>query len=436
MTKPTIFARASGSGRAAVAIVRISGPATRQAVVRIAGRLPAPRRASLATLRDLVGEALDRALVLWFPAPHSFTGDDAAELHLHGGRAVVDGVLDALSRMDDLRAAEPGEFTRTAFENGRMDLTEVEALADLIEADTVSQRRQALRQLDGALGRWAKGLREALIEALALAEASIDFSDEDDLVSTFAAELRSRVAAVRTSIAAQLALAPRSEKLRAGLVVAIAGAPNVGKSTLLNRLAGREVAIVSAYAGTTRDAIEVDLDLDGHAVRLIDTAGLRDTDDPVEQAGIARAGLRIESADLVLWLDDGNDCLGPDKPDRDKVWTVATKADLGGRAGTPCDLLVSAETGMGIDALLARLSAFAAESLGSGETALVTRLRHRLALETAAEHLHRFVDEPATPLELIAEDLRAAIDALASLIGSVGVEDILGSIFARFCIGK
>lgn len=436
MSEPTIFARASGGGRAAVAIIRLSGPATAAAVVRLAGSLPAPRVASLRRLRDADGETLDRAIVLWFPAPGSFTGEDAAEFHVHGGRAVVDGVLSALSSLEGLRPAEPGEFTRTAFQNGRMDLPEVEALADLIDADTDAQRRQALRQLDGALGRWASGLRDALIEALALAEACIDFSEEDDLVTGFAEELRCKVATVDGGIVAQLASAGRGEKLREGLVVIIAGPPNVGKSTLLNRLAGRDVAIVSAQAGTTRDVIEVDLDLGGHAVRLVDTAGLRDAADPVEQEGIARARARAASADLVLWLDDG--LAGPSsRPGLPGlVWIVATKADLCSPAPSGGDYKVSAATGEGIEELIAGLAAFASESLAGGETALVTRLRHRQALAAAHRHLDAILRNPALAAELVAEELRGALASLESLVGLVGVEEVLGSIFARFCIGK
>ncbi len=436
MSEPTIFARGSGSGRAAVAIIRVSGPATAEAITRLAGRLPAPRAASLRTLRDAQGETLDRALVLWFPAPRSFTGEDAAELQLHGGRAVVDGVLAALSAIAGLRPAEPGEFTRRAFHNGRMDLPEVEALADLIEADTAAQRRQAMRQLDGALGQWARKLRAALIEALALSEACIDFSEEEDLVTDFADELRRVVATVDRDIGTQLASAGRGEKLREGLVVIIAGPPNVGKSALLNRLAGRDVAIVSAHAGTTRDAIEVDLDLGGHVVRLVDTAGLRETSDPVEQEGIARARARAASADLVLWLDDGSGDAGDRPAGHDKAWTLATKADLARPRRAPGDLAVSAATGQGIEKLVARLSDFAAHSLAGGETALVTRLRHRQALEAAHRHLSIVRLSPGLAAELIAEELRGAMTSLESLVGTVSVEDVLGGIFARFCIGK
>ncbi len=437
MNEPTIFAKASGAGRAAIAVIRLSGPASAEALRRLTGRLPEPRIATLLTLRDpSTGDPLDRALVLWFPGPKSFTGEDAAEFHLHGGRAVSDAVLKALSDLSGLRPAEPGEFTRRAFQNGKMDLTEVEALADLIEAETESQRRQALRQLEGALGQWAGALREALIEAQALAEAMIDFADEDDVAAGFDAELRRRVTVVATEIDLQLARARQGEKLRDGLVVAITGPPNVGKSTLLNRLAGRDVAIVSPYAGTTRDAIEVDLDLNGYAVRLVDTAGLRDTVDPIEQEGISRAHAKAASADLVLWLDDASSSGMKRPPIHGIHWTVTTKSDLSA-LGSASDFTISAKTGAGIEDLVAALAALASRVLAGAETAVVTRLRHRQALETARHALGQVMDcDSSNGSELIAEDLRHAVDALAGLIGRVETEEILGGIFARFCIGK
>ncbi|HEX4766086.1 MAG TPA: tRNA uridine-5-carboxymethylaminomethyl(34) synthesis GTPase MnmE [Lichenihabitans sp.] len=441
MTPDTIFARASGGGRAAIAVIRLSGPHTRDALLRLTGRLPRPRTATLAGLSDPVsGLLLDRALLLWFPGPASFTGEDTAELQLHGGRAVVAAVLDALSHLDGLRLAAPGEFTRRAFVNGKMDLGEVEGLADLIDAETEAQRRQAVRTLEGALGRWVETLRRRLVGALALTDGAIDFADEDDLVATFRREIGTEVEAVRSLIAAELDVSRRGEKLREGLVVTIAGPPNVGKSTLLNALAGREIAIVSVHAGTTRDAIEVDLDLGGHPLRLIDTAGLRDTDDPVEREGIARARRRAQSSDLVLWLcEPGSPATPP--PTEGLCWLVLTKADqagdrLAGAAGA-ADHVISARTGAGMDGLVAALHRFADTTLVGAEDAIVTRLRQRLALEAAQSHLSTLLAPDETvPLELLAEDLRATIAALSSLVGEVGTEEILGQIFARFCIGK
>jgi tRNA modification GTPase len=301
--RDTIFALSSGRPPAAIAVVRISGPRARVALETLSGRLPPPRQATLARLRDPAnGESLDEALALWFPSPRSETGEDMAELQLHGGRAVIAAVLAALGRLEGFRPAEAGEFTRRAFENGRLDLTAVEGLADLIGAETEAQRRQAYRQLKGLLGEQAETWRTRLIQALALVEAGIDFSDEADVPQDLLRPARVMARALRDEISAALAQAGRGERLRDGLVVAIAGPPNAGKSTLLNRIAKREAAIVSPFAGTTRDVIEVHLDLGGYPVTLLDTAGVRATDDPVEQEGVRRARARAAAADLVLWV--------------------------------------------------------------------------------------------------------------------------------------
>jgi tRNA modification GTPase len=300
---PTIFALSSGRPPAAIAVVRISGPRAGEALQALTGRMPEPRRAALARLRDPQnGEPLDEALALWFPAPRSETGEDMAELQLHGGRAVIAATLAALGRLDGFRPAEAGEFTRRAFENGRLDLTAVEGLADLIGAETEAQRRQAYRQLKGLLGDRAETWRGRLIGALALVEAGIDFSDEGDVPQDLLTPALDVARALRDEISAALAQAGRGERLRDGLVVAIAGPPNAGKSTLLNRIAKREAAIVSPFAGTTRDVIEVHLDLDGYPVTLLDTAGVRETGDPVEREGVRRARERAAAADLVLWV--------------------------------------------------------------------------------------------------------------------------------------
>src|SRR5271154_4652774 len=301
----TIFALSSGRPPAAIAVVRVSGPRANVALEKLIGRVPEPRRATLAQVRDPAsGEIIDEALALWFPGPHSETGDDMAELQLHGSHAVIAAVFDALETIEGCRLAEPGEFTRRAFDNGRLDLTAIEGLADLIAAETPAQRRQAFRQLKGLIGDRAEAWREQIIAALALVEARIDFSDEADVPEDLIGPALHAAQQLRDEIAAVLADGRRGERLREGLVVAIAGPPNAGKSTLLNRLVRREAAIVSPYAGTTRDVIEVHLDLDGYPVTLLDTAGIRESDEPAEQEGVRRARARAAEADLVLWVVD------------------------------------------------------------------------------------------------------------------------------------
>src|SRR5437868_9915846 len=323
----TIFALSSGRPPSAIALVRVSGPQAGKIVTALASRIPPPRRATRALIRDADQQPIDDALVLWFPEPKSATGEDVAEFHVHGGRAVLAALFAALAAFENVRAAEPGEFSRRAFENGKLDLTEAEGLDDLIHADTDRQRRQALRQLKGLLGDKARDWRARIIEASALIEAGIDFSDEGDVPEELIAPALAKVKALLIEIEEVLAGQGRSERLRDGLVVAIAGPPNVGKSTLMNQLARREVAIVSPHAGTTRDVTEVQLDLDGYPVTVIDTAGIRETDDPVEQEGVRRARARAADADLVLWLTDvlpmavQHDGTAP-------VWTVRNKIDL------------------------------------------------------------------------------------------------------------
>jgi tRNA modification GTPase len=330
----TIFALSSGRLPAAIAVVRISGPRAGDALKALIGRLPEPRQAALARVRDAAGETIDQALALWFPGPNSETGEDLAELQLHGGRAVVAAVFGALATRDGLRLAEPGEFTRRAFENGKLDLTRVEGLADLIYADTEAQRRQAVRQLRGLLGDRAEAWRTRLVEALALVEAAIDFPDEGDVPKDLIGPARKSAYALKSEIEAVLAEGRRGERLREGLVVAIAGPPNAGKSSLLNRIARREAAIVSPFAGTTRDVIEVHLDLDGSPVTLLDTAGMRDSDDPVEQEGVRRARERAGGADLVLWVVDsgGDESLtmydGASQFLEASTWLIRNKSDL------------------------------------------------------------------------------------------------------------
>jgi tRNA modification GTPase len=438
----TIFALASGFGRAGIAVIRISGPAAAAALgalldPRPQPDLPKPRRASLRRLFDSVsGELLDQALVLWLPGPGTFTGEDQAELHIHGGLAVRAAVIAALSRIPDCRMAEPGEFTRRAFVKGRLDLSAVEGLADLIDAETEAQRRQALRQLEGALASQVQDWRRRLIEASACLEAALDFTDEEDVPAEIAAQALGLMAEVRKEIAAALADAARGERLRDGFTVVIAGPPNSGKSTLLNALARRDVAIVSPIAGTTRDAIEVRCDLGGLPVTFVDTAGLHDTLDPIEHAGIARTEAHIEKADLVLWLRPA-DASGPEAS-REPLRSIGvrTKADLANGAPISGELAISAKTGSGIDGLIDRVRQEAEATLGGGD-ALITRERHRIALSETADALKRAEAVlGAGQDELAAEDLRLALRALGRITGQVDVEEVLDRIFGQFCIGK
>ena len=451
----TIFALSSGRPPAAIAVVRICGPQAGRALQTLIGRVPQPRQAMLARVRESAnGEVIDEALALWFPGPHSETGEDMAELQLHGGHAVIAAVLDALGRVAGCRPAEPGEFTRRAFANGRLDLTAVEGLGDLIAAETAAQRRQAFRQLKGLIGDRAEAWRSRIIDVIALVEARIDFSDEADVPENLVAPALRAAQQLRSEIGGALAGSGSGERLRDGLVVAIAGPPNAGKSTLLNRLARREAAIVSPYPGTTRDVIEVHLDLDGYPVTLLDTAGIRDSSDPVEREGVRRARARAAAADLVLWVIDvsaaeaGGDAMvnGELKSDR---WLIKNKVDLieakrcGSSESRSGDepgkaLSISAENGVGIDALVRALLEYARGYFSATESVLVTRARHRRALEETVAALDQALAEGAAAgrEELIAEDLRAAATALGRLTGRVDVEDVLDVIFRDFCIGK
>ena len=440
----TIFALSSAPGRAGVAVLRVSGAGAAKALKALAGELPEPRRAHLAILRDpKSGEPLDQAIVLWFPAPNSFTGEDVAEFHLHGGRAVVQGVADALGQMSGLRPAAAGEFARRAFENGKLDLTEIEGLADLINAETQAQRRQALRQTEGVLGALYDGWRSELIAALAHVEAALDFSDEADVPEEVSARARPAVEALAREIASHLDDRNRGERLRDGFRVLLAGPPNAGKSSLLNALARRDAAIVSEAPGTTRDVIEVHLDLAGYPVTVMDTAGIRKARGEVEREGVARTFARAEDADLIVWLVDATAPVW-DVPDELRqggadVVTVLNKIDLE-RPEAVKDMAdqvvdISAKTGMNISALTATIEARAIEGLGAGEAPSLTRARHRGELESAREALVRFLEGPPE-LELRAEDLRQAVQALGRITGRVDVEDVLDRIFAEFCIGK
>ena len=459
--RDTIFALSSGRPPSAIAVIRISGPGARIALEATTGRVPQPRVASFARVRDpATGDVIDEGLALWFPGPKSETGEDVAELQVHGGHAIIAAVLGALATLDGFRHAEAGEFTRRAFENGRLDLTAVEGLADLVAAETQAQRKQALRQMQGEFARLIEHWRERLIQARALLEAGIDFSDEGDVPETLATQAIEIVRPVLHEIRA--AQRGQGERLRDGLQIAIAGPPNVGKSTLLNRIAQRDVAIVSPQAGTTRDVIEVHLDLGGYPVTLRDTAGIRPTDDPVEQEGVRRAQRSADASDLVLWVLDGIDVTADAIRaaveqstaglTQSRVLLVVNKVDLldaQARGSIESifssfsDLrycLISAETGEGIDHLFQAIATFAGNIFG-GEPAMVTRQRHRQMMDLAATALAEALALAEASgadgrEELIAEQVRMATRALERLTGRVDVEDILDVIFRDFCIGK
>lgn len=430
---PTIVALSSAAGRAGVAVVRVSGPRVRFVFETIAGSVPQPRHATLRHLRDGSGGIIDSALLLFFPGPASFTGEDVAEFQVHGSRAVLARLLSTLTALPGVRLAEAGEFTRRAFEAGKLDLAAVEGLADLIDSETEWQRRQALRQMEGALGDLAAAWRQRLIEAMALLAADIDFSDEGDVSGGVVAEAMTLVAQVMAELRRALGSFATGERVRDGFVVVLAGPPNAGKSSLLNSLAQRDVAIVSPTAGTTRDAIEVRLDLGGLPVILIDTAGLRDgAADAVEVEGMRRARALVGRADLVLGLRAVDS--DPDRiPLGENVIAVATKCDLTG-AARPGELPVSVVTGAGLDALLAAIVKRIGVTAGS-EPALLTRERHRVAVSDALVALERATVSDGQA-ELAAEDVRLAVQALERLVGRVDVEDVLDQLFSGFCIGK
>ncbi len=438
----TIFAIATPPGRGAIAIVRLSGPLAGEALAGLAGSLPEPRHAALRVLRDpRDGSELDRGLILWFPGPDSVTGEDVAEIHLHGGLAVSASIVDALADMPDLRTAEPGEFTRRAFENGRMDLTEAEAVADLVAAETRGQQTQALRQMQGALGAIYQGWRYRLVRALAHLEAALDFPEED-LPEELIAGLAPALKAVASEIETHLDDGHRGERLRAGFQVAILGPPNAGKSSLLNALARRDAAIVSERAGTTRDVIEVHLDLGGLPVILLDTAGLREAGDDIEEEGVRRARERAAGADLKLILFDavaGPDPMATAMADPDclvavnKVDLVPDRTDFSAFAEVPVQA-ISVKTGQGLADLEARLAEWVASRYSASAAPALTRARHRTALEDCRVCLKRAA--AAREVELAAEDLRLAVRALGRITGRVDVEDLLDLIFRDFCIGK
>ncbi|WP_040544445.1 tRNA uridine-5-carboxymethylaminomethyl(34) synthesis GTPase MnmE [Salipiger bermudensis] len=425
----TIFALASAPAKAGVAVIRVSGPSAWRAAEQLAGELPKPREAVLRRLKDRAGQVLDEALVLLFSKGASFTGEAVAEFHVHGSVAIQRAVLRELEEMDGLRMAEAGEFTRRALENDRLDLTQVEALADLIESETESQRVQALRVFAGALGERVEDWRRDLVHAASLLEVTIDFADEEVPVDV-SGEVREFLARVIAGLDREIRGMDGAERIRTGFEVAIVGAPNVGKSSLLNALAGRDAAITSEIAGTTRDVIEVRMEIAGLPVTLLDTAGLRETQDPVEQIGIARARDRAMTSDLRVILSDERGMPDFDVSDGDIV--LRSKADLAGEAEG-----ISAKTGQGLDALISEIGERLSDKVQAA--GLATRERHRvaflegrIALEDAISLLARGPDS----YDLAAEEIRAAIRALELLIGRIDVENLLDEIFSSFCIGK
>ncbi|APG92974.1 tRNA uridine-5-carboxymethylaminomethyl(34) synthesis GTPase MnmE [Sinorhizobium americanum] len=434
----TIYALSSGALPAGVAVIRISGPATAGTIAQLCGALPKPRTASLRTIRTRNGEMLDTGLVIYFPGPASFTGEDCCELQLHGGRAVVHAVLEALAELDGLRHADAGEFSRRAFQNGKLDLVEVEGLADLISAETEMQRRLAIEQASGGQSALYQGWARRLTHARAMIEAELDFADEEDVPGSVSVTIWRDVEKLQTEIDAHIGQAGLAEIIRDGLKIVIAGEPNAGKSSLLNALAKRDIAIVTEIAGTTRDVISVDLSLAGFSVKLFDTAGLRETDEVVEREGIRRAREVIGHADLLLLLSekpDGfvwNEAIAADVP----IIRVATKIDRNAaswQAGQ-ADVLLSTKTGDGIGDLLDRVTEHLPDLAGRTSLAIPSRKRHVDCLKQASVALARAL--ATTGLDLQAEQLRVAGDALGRVTGRVDVENLLDVIFSEFCIGK
>ena len=443
----TIFALASGGGPSGVAVLRLSGPAAGEVITTLTGRdLPEPRRAVFVQMKKPGSDdVLDDGLVLWFPGPASFTGEDIAEFQIHGGKAVVAAFLKTLSEIDGLRMAEPGEFTRRAFDNGKMDLTEAEGLADLIHAETEAQRKQALRQMEGALGELYEGWRDRLVRALAHQEAGIDFIEEEDIPEEITSAVTEAVESLKQDIDAHLHDGHRGERLRDGIRIAIIGPPNAGKSSLLNRLARREAAIVSNIAGTTRDVIEVHLDLGGYPVVISDTAGLRESGDVIEEEGVRRAKAAAAQADIRVVVLDGafwpriDSATQQAMAENDDSLIVINKWDIAERKNTTSSGFVvsgtlSAKTGEGLEAFLSKVTAIIERQWEQGATPWLTRERHRVSLEEALSALNRYHNEGDE--ELAAEDLRLAARALGRITGRVDVEDLLDVIFSEFCIGK
>jgi tRNA modification GTPase len=432
----TIYALSSAPGRAGVAVIRLSGPAARDALARMVKGPPKPRYAAFRTVRHpTTGEALDGAVVIWFEASSSETGEDVVEFQIHGSRAAIAAVLGALGEVAGCRLAEPGEFVRRAFENGKLDLAQVEGLADFVEAETEAQRRQALTQVGGVLSKLYDGWRTRLIEIAALTEAAIDFADEGDVSASSLAEARKRASVLAAEIAVHLDDKHRGEIVREGFRVALLGAPNAGKSSLLNALARRDAAIVSAEAGTTRDVIEVRLDLAGLPVIVSDTAGIREAASDIEREGIRRSLVAAREADLIIWLTETDDSNLPCGISRETSLVIRSKADLApdSRSG---GFAVSAVTGEGLDRLIEGITQRAKQVVGDRTDPVLTQARHRQSLEDAVRDIETFLNEDSAAIELRAEDVRRAAHAIGRITGRVDVEDVLDQIFSRFCIGK
>lgn len=438
MSRDTIFALATPPGKSGVAVLRLSGPASLSVLQQLSGQeLIAPRRAYYVTLRHQEN-MIDRGIMLYFKGPESFTGEDVAELQVHGSLAVIRELLDALATLKGLRPAEPGEFSRRAFASGKMDLMEAEGLADLIEAETPKQKTQAIRQMEGELSRRYEGIREKITHCLAQLEAYIDFPDEE-IPESVIKGLASQIDALKSDFQIMLQDNRRGERLRDGISIVILGAPNAGKSSLLNRLAGREAAIVSARAGTTRDAIEIHLDICGYPAVLVDTAGLRETSDEVEEEGVRRAKARAQEADLKIVLFDGEQWPNLDQRSRelfdDASIAVVSKSDLiKNRAGGENQIFLSTKTGEGVDALVKLLEEKIIALFSAPAAPFITRNRHRALLWEASASLQKALD-PA-PLELTCEELRQAALAVGKITGKIEVDEVLDVIFKQFCIGK
>lgn len=441
----SIWAQASGKGIAGIAIIRLSGPAVRVVVETMCGRVPPPNQAELRSIRKRDGEVIDRGLVLFFEGPKSFTGEDVVEFHVHGGRAISAALGSEFARFPDLRPAEPGEFARRAFLNGKMDLTEVEGLADLLAAETEVQRRQALAQSGGVLRTLYDGWRQRLVRARAFLEADLDFAEEEDIPGSVADGAFEEIGSLIAEIDSHLKGSLRGERTRDGYQIVLLGAPNAGKSSLLNALARRDVAIVTDEAGTTRDLLEVHLDLGGYPVTVVDTAGLREGGGAVEREGMRRAVQRGSRADLVLRLvarDDPAEGDGTSFPDFEcPVWWIDSKADLaacanGTRGGDgPCFSL-SVKSGKGIEALLDAIETQLEIDIGNFGATYPSRERHALELNRCRDDLQAALIERPLGLEIVAERLRSAGDHVGRLTGAIGVEEILGEIFSSFCVGK
>jgi len=440
----TICALASGAPPAGIAVVRVSGPHVEAfAKAHLQPGLPAPHIARLRKLRDAQGDFVDESLTLFMPAGASYTGEDVLELHLHGGVAVVEHALETLTRFSGIRLAEPGEFTRRAFEAGRMDLTQAEGIADLIEAETRGQKAQALAQTDGALGRLYSDWRAQLLAAMSLLEASVDFPDEAEAPETVTAPVLEKLRSLKVSFETALRYGVIQQSVRDGFRVAIIGAPNVGKSTLLNLFARREAAIVTDIPGTTRDVVEVRCKMAGQIVWFADTAGLRETDDVVEAEGVRRAKRMAEQADLRLFMSAGD--TSPDASPAEAPSPlphdifIRNKMDLEvNETLKPSTLALSAITGEGFEVVERRVESWLLEHTAIAAAPVITRARHRAGIETSLGHVRSAIDliESEAGAELASEDVRLGARALASLVGEIGVEEVLGAVFSEFCIGK